>query len=582
MEMINFYIFYLNQWLKKGILLQAIFILLSLIIPFSCCFAVYPPPVVGKHGMVVSVQQLASKAGVDILKKGGNAVDAAVAVGYALAVVYPYAGNLGGGGFMLIRTAEGKNIFLNFRGKAPLAATKDMFLDKKGNIIPKRSLLGYQAITVPGTVMGLNYALTHYGTLPLNEVMKPAIELAEKGYQLSAVDAAILRFGVKDFRKQSNVAAIFLKNNQQPYQTGDQLIQKNLAHSLKLIANQGTNAFYTGPIADQIIQASKSNGGLLTKKDFADYTIEVSNPVECNYRGYQVISAAPPSSGGTTLCEILNIAEAYPLSRMGFHSSQAIHFLVEAMRYAYFDRNNRLGDPDFVKNPVQQLTSKLYAAKIRTKIHPIMATPSTLLKGQPQHESQNTTHYSVVDAKGNAVSVTYTLNNSYGARVIAGNTGFFLNDDMDDFTLKLGAPNSFKLIQGPLNSIAPGKRPLSSMAPTIVTHKGKTVMVLGSPAGPAIITAILQTIINVVDYKMDIKTAVDMPRFHFQWVPDLILKENYSFSRDTEEQLSKMGYHFTQTINPLGVVEAIVVDPVNHIYYGASDDRIPSGKAMGF
>ena len=544
-------------------------------------YAIYPAPVTAKNGLVVSEHALASQVGVDILKKGGNAIDAAVAVGYALAVVNPCCGNIGGGGFMLIHLANGKNIFLNFREKAPLAAKPDMYLDKNGNLIPNKSINGYLAIGVPGTVLGLDEALKRYGSMKREDVMAPAILLADNGFQLSDFDLDIMNEAINDFRQQQNVAAIFLKNNRL-YDSGDILIQKNLAHTLKLIAKAGPDAFYKGDIAKEIVAESKKNGGILSEDDFAQYSVEEYMPITCTYRGYVVTSSPPPSSGGTTLCEILNILEPYPLDKMGFHSAQGTHFIVEAMRNAFADRNNQLGDPLFVKNPVDKLISKEYAAIIRKRIKLYRATPSSEIRsGIAQNEKQNTTHYSVVDNKGNAVSVTYTLNGSFGARVIALQTGFFLNNEMDDFATKVGSPNQFGLVQGVANNIEPRKTPLSSMTPTILTKNGQLFMVVGSPGGPRIITSVLQTILNVLDYGMDIESAVDAPRFHQQWLPDVVYMEPFSFSADTEALLIKRGYTL-QSNAPWSAVEAIYIDPITKKLYGGSDNRRPAGGAIGY
>jgi gamma-glutamyltranspeptidase/glutathione hydrolase len=542
-------------------------------------YAIYPPPVSAPHSMVVSTHYLASQIGADILRRGGNAVDAAVAVGYTLAVVYPAAGNLGGGGFMTIRFADGKETFLNFREKAPLAARPDMYLDKQGNAIKDLSVKGYLAVAIPGTVMGLNTVLKKYGTLPLGQVMAPAIQLAEQGYVLNNVDTDILREATQDFAAQPNAAAIFLKKGK-PYQAGDRLVQSQLADTLKQIAKGGSDAFYQGNIADRIVQASQKNGGILTKQDFTDYQVKELTPLHCEYHGYAITSAPPPSSGGVTLCEMLNILDGYPLSQWGYHSAKSIHYLTEAMRYAFYDRNQRLGDPDFVKNPVAQLLSKSYAEQIRRKINPDHAMSSDKLTGALAPEGNNTTHYSIIDATGNAVSVTYTLNNRFGARVMASDTGFFLNDEMDDFTVKLGVANLFHLVQSDANKIEPGKRPLSSMTPTIISKDGKVWMVVGSPGGPTIITSVLQTFLNVVDYGMDIQSAVDMPRIHMQWLPDQIMREPYAISPDAEEKLAALGYRFKDG-KLFGVVQAILVDPKDHLLYGATDHRIPLGQAVG-
>lgn len=437
---------------------NAAFILLLLFVQ-NLSYGIYPPPVIGKQGMVVTDQAIASQVGIDILKQGGNAIDAAVAVGYALAVVHPCCGNIGGGGFMLIHLAKGSNVFLNFRERAPLAANKNMYLDQKGHLIPNKSLQGYTAVAVPGTVMGLNIALAAYGSLPLATVIAPAIKLAEQGYILTDGDIKILNAGTAYFSKEKNIAAIFLNQNQ-PYVTGDRLIQKDLAKTLKLIAQQGNDAFYQGSIAQTIVKASKQQGGILTQEDFTRFYVEKLNPIQCTYHGYIIVSAPPPSSGGTTLCETLNILASYPLSVFGFHSAAAIHFIVEALRYAFYDRNHLLGDPDFINNPTARLLSTQYAATIRKKISDYRATPSIKEQNTSVNpESRNTTHYSIVDQWGNTAAVTYTLNGYFGSKVIAGDTGFFLNNEMDDFSSKPGTPNQFGLVQGDRNAIQPGKRP---------------------------------------------------------------------------------------------------------------------------
>ncbi|MDE2287779.1 MAG: gamma-glutamyltransferase [Burkholderiales bacterium] len=555
--------------------------------------AVAPPPAYGRHGMVVTTQHLATEVGLKILKEGGNAIDAAVAVGYTLAVVDPCCGNIGGGGFMTLHLADGRNIFVNFRERAPLKATRDMYLDAKGNVVPGRSTRGYLAVGVPGTVMGLDTVLREYGTMTRQQVMAPAIGLAEHGFVLQRGDVDImtgsgkqgdldaLRGPSKLFAQEPNIAAIFLKHGK-PYQVGDRLVQTNLAHTLRLIEKDGAKAFYKGPIADAIVKASNEHGGILSKADFENYFVEQTKPVECDYHGYHVISAPPPSSGGTTLCEILNIIEPYPLAKMGFHSAAATHVMVEAMRHAYVDRNTLLGDPDYVKAPIARLISKDYAARIRASIKPDQATPSSEVKqGVAPHEGTNTTHFSIVDDKGNAVSTTYTINNYFGANVMAGNTGFFLNDEMDDFTSKVGVPNLYGLIQGENNAIAPGKRPLSSMTPSIATKDGKLFMVFGSPGGSRIITIALEVFSDVVDYGMNVQEAVDAPRFHHQWQPDVIQYEPYAFSQDTIDKLKAMGYHF-KAYGPWGAAEAIVVDPATGMLTGGTDQRHPAGAAMGY
>lgn len=532
----------------------------------------------GKNGVVVTTQHYASEVGLQVLKEGGNAVDAAVAVGYALAVTDPCCGNIGGGGFMLIHLANGKDTFINFREKAPEAATRSMYLDKQGNVISGLSTKGYLAIAVPGTVAGLDYALTNYGTKTLKQVMTPAIKLAEQGFVLQQGDINILSAGKKNFIR-SNVAAIFLKDGKTPYQVGDRLVQKNLAQTLKLVANQGTDAFYKGMIAQEVAKASRENGGILTPTDFAHYKVAETQPVRCNYRGYQ-ITASPPPGSGTTLCEMLNILEGYQLQQSGFHSVASLHLMLEAMLYAYVDRNNYLGDPDFIKNPIQQLLSKEYAAQIRMKIPKNRAT-SPNHSSITSHEGTHTTHYSIRDRYGNAVAVTYTINSYFGAGVIAGNSGFFLNNEMDDFTSKIGVPNNFGLRQGSANLIEPGKRPLSSMTPTIVAKNGKVFIITGSPGGSTIPTTVLQVIINVIDYGMDINEAVNAPRIHYQGAPNVVITEPYALKPDVVQNLWQMGYRVAPFL-PWGAAESILVDPKKGLTWGADDRRKPAGKAVAY
>ena len=546
------------------------------------------PPVEAASGMAVSAQHYASEVGAEILKAGGNAVDAAVAIGYVLAVTYPSAGNIGGGGLATIHLSNGKDTFINFREKAPLAASANMYLDAKGDVIPMASLYGYKAVAVPGTVMGFQKMLDEYGTMKREQVMAPAIKLAEQGFTLMAGDVAFFEANADYFRKEPNVGAVYLKNRK-PYAVGDRLVQKDLAATLRKISAKGPDVFYKGDIAERVIAASKAHGGLLTMKDFASYTVDETPPIECSYRGYHIISSPPPSSGGTTICEIINILSVYPMEKMGFHSAQSIHFMVEAMRHAYVDRNFGLGDPAFVKNPLDKILSVEHAAAIRAKIDPAKATPSTEVKpGTPPHEDAQTTHFSVVDKDGNAVSITFTINginDGFGAQVIAGNTGFFLNNEMDDFTSKVGTPNLYGLIQGSTNSIQPGKRPLSSMSPTVVTKDGKLFMVTGSPGGSYIITTVLESILNVVDHKMNVKAAVDAPRIHHQWLPDTIYAEPGAITPDVRKQLEADGYKITGQTNILfGFDEAIVVgsEGGKRVVYGANDRRATSGSAVGY
>lgn len=577
-------------------------ICLCLIAGSPAVWAVTRQPVTAANGMVVTSQHEASAVGVEILRQGGNAIDAAVAVGYALAVTNPCCGNIGGGGFATLHLADGRDIFLNFREKAPAAATETMYLDERGEVVPDLSLEGYLAVAVPGSVLGLDTLLRKYGTMDRAAVMAPAIKLAEDGFILTPGDADILATATGHFAGEGNVAAIFL-NNRRPWKPGDRFVQKNLAATLKLIAQRGPEAFYKGSIADTIVAASKANGGVLSDQDFENYSVTESPPVRCNYRGYELISAPPPSSGGTAICEILNILEGYPIAELGFHSAAAIHLMVEAMRHTFVDRNFLLGDPAFVKNPVERLLSEAYAAEVRAKIDTEKASGSKEVQpGIPPHENTETTHYSIVDAAGNAVSVTYTVNALFGAKVIAGDTGFFLNDEMDDFTVKPGVANLFGLVQGKTNAIAPGKQPLSSMSPTLVTKDGKIFMVLGSPGGSRIITIAVQVIMNVVDHGMNIQEAVNAPRIHHQWLPDQIAVEPYALSPDTIKILTGMGHKIAEQ-SPWGAAEGILVGPedaanttqptsgndamagrkpVPGLLYGGHDDRRPAGSAIGY
>jgi gamma-glutamyltranspeptidase / glutathione hydrolase len=533
-------------------------------------------PVTAKNGMVVTEQHLASEAGLKILKNGGNAIDAAVAVGYALAVTHPCCGNLGGGGFMLIHQANGKDIFLNFREKAPERATSKMYLDKEGKVVPGLSTQGYLAVGVPGTVLGLEQALKTYGTLTRSQVMAPAIELAEKGFVLQSGDLKILD-STKKFNKQPNVAAIFLKNGTTPYQVGDRLVQKDLAKTLKLISEFGSDAFYKGSIAQEITKVSSQNGGILTLKDFANYKVSETQPVNCNYRTYQVVTAPPPG-GGTTLCQMLNILEGYKLK---LDSSDRLQWMLSAMLYAFADRNTYLGDPNFVNNPVSRLISKDYAAQIRAKIPNNRAIPPEPLFPSTPKEGMHTTHYSIKDRFGNAVAVTYTINAYFGAGVVAGNTGFFLNNEMDDFTSKPGVPNKFGLVQGNANIIEPGKQPLSSMTPTIVTKNGKVFIVTGSPGGPTITTTVLQILTNAIDYGMNIQQAVDSPRIHYQGLPNFVATESNTLDAASVQKLWQLGYKVTPLVS-WGAAESILVDPETELLYGANDRRRPAGKAVGY
>jgi gamma-glutamyltranspeptidase / glutathione hydrolase len=546
-------------------------------------------PVAAEKGMVVTAQHLATRIGVDILKRGGNAIDAAVAVGYALAVTYPAAGNLGGGGFMTVRFADGRNTFLDFREKAPRAASRDMYLDKDGNVIQGLSTIGWLAVGVPGTVSGLEYARKKYGTMSRQALIDPAIKLAENGFTLDQGDVDMLASATEDLRKFPATANIFL-NKGQPFAAGEKLAQPELADTLRLIRRQGVGGFYRGRTGAAIVKASRAGGGIIDQEDLDRYKTRELAPIECDYRGYHVISAPPPSSGGVAICEMLNILEGYKLREFGWGSAQALHYEIEAMRHAYADRSSLLGDPDFADIPSRTLTDKSYAAKIRDVIKPDRAELSSdIRQGVAAHEGSNTTHFSIIDNAGNAVSMTYTLNDWFGAKVVASGTGVLMNNEMDDFTPNPDASNIYGFVEKNANAIAPGKTPRSSMSPTILTKDGKPVLVLGTPGGSRIITAVLQTILNVVDFQMDVQEAVDAPRLHNQWLPDATKIEPHALSPDTRKVLESMGHRFEDS--PLANhVAAIMVGAPSlegkaigrNRFYGANDPRGGTGLALGY
>jgi gamma-glutamyltranspeptidase/glutathione hydrolase len=550
--------------------------------------AASPAPVAAQNGMVVTAQQYATHVGVDVLKRGGNAFDAAVAVGYALAVVYPAAGNLGGGGFLTAQFADGRKTFIDFREVAPLAATANMYLDPQGNVIPDLGTRGLLAVAVPGTVSGLEYVREKYGTLPRAQLIAPAIALAA-GFELDQGDVDILHEGTDDFRKDPASAAIFLAHGQ-PLEAGAVLRQPDLARTLRNISRNGAAGFYRGETAAALLATSRAGHGILTQADLDAYETRELAPIECDYRGFHIVAAPPPSSGGIALCEMLNVLEGYPLGEYGYGSARAVHFEIEAMRHAYVDRNNLLGDPAFVRNPFAALIDKRYAEKIRAGIDPEHAGVSAQLSpGTAVHEGTHTTHYSIADRFGNAVAVTYTLNDWFGARITAKGTGVLLNDEMDDFTSKPGVPNMYGLVQGAANKIEPGKRPLSSMTPTIVSRGGKPWMILGTPGGSRIITAVLLTLLNVIDYGMDIQEAVAAPRIHQQWMPEATSVEARALSPDTQKILIGMG-HQLNVPQPENHVAAILIGapaldaaPVGrNRFYGGLDPRRRTGLALGY
>jgi gamma-glutamyltranspeptidase / glutathione hydrolase len=556
-------------------------------------------PVHTQHAIVVSVHPLAADVGVEIMHAGGNAVDAAVATGFALAVVLPGAGNIGGGGFMLVRMADGNTHFLDYREKAPAAATRDMYLDGQGNVIEGASEIGYRSIGVPGSVAGMVYAEQKWGKLTLKQVMAPAIKLARDGYTLTWGEAQELHD--QYLTKFAESRRVFQRDGNY-YLPGDVFRQPDLARTLERISEKPDD-FYHGALARELASALQKGGGLITAEDLANYEVKEREPVRGTYRGYEVISAPPPSSGGTVLIESLNILEGFDLAKMGDRSAESIHFVTEAFRRAFFDRAEFLGDPDFSRIPVSQLIDKRYAAAWRETIDPAHASVSKDLKRPAvfseleqyaaehppatAHEGNHTTHYSVIDSDGNAVAVTTTINDWFGSRVTAAGLGFLMNDEMDDFSSKPGAPNADGLIQGAANAIGPGKRPLSSMTPTIVVHDGKTMLVLGSPGSSKIITTVANVLMGVVDYGMNLQEAVNAPRFHNQWLPDVLNVEKW-FSPDTLGVLRRMGYTIETGLYPGDTsgywsdAECAGIDEKTAVRLGASDGRNSNGKAVGY
>ena len=546
-------------------------------------------PVRAQHAMVVTVQHDATDAGVEILKAGGNAVDAAVAVGFALAVVHPVAGNLGGGGFMLVRLKNGEAHFLDYREEAPGAATANMYLDAKGNVIPDASTVGYRSVGVPGSVAGMVQAEKLWGKLTLARVMQPAIRLARDGFVLSEEEANELHDPLLTEFPESR--KIFQRDGDF-YRTGERFRQPQLTRTLERIAAH-PKTFYEGNMARQIAVAMQMGGGLITAKDLANYQVKDRAPLVGNYQGYQILTAPPPSGGGIGLLETLNILAPYDLQSLGDRSPAEMHFITEAFRRAYMDRTDYLGDPDFTPIPVQQMTSAGYAAAFRKSIQPRQATPSSSLQRPAgflppppkmpvaHHESNQTTHYSVMDADGNAVAVTTTLNNGFGSGVTLPILGFLLNDEMDDFASKQGVPNMYGLIQGPANAIGPYKRPLSAMTPTIVVKNGKVAMVLGSPGGPRITTTVANIFLSVAQGNLNIQQAVDAPRFHHQYLPDVLYLEP-GFPASTVAALRAMGYNVNVGQHDWSDGECIAVDPKTGTLSGGQDHRHNFGKAAGY
>lgn len=538
-------------------------------------------PLWAKNGMVSSQEALASEVGVKILQEGGNAVDAAVAVGFALAVTLPRAGNIGGGGFMMIYDAKkDKTIALDYREKAPLKAYRDMFLDEKGDAVSDLSRYHGLAVGVPGTVAGLIKALEDHGTMSLEQVLAPAISLAEEGIEVTPGLSESLVALTERLQKWPSTTKVFFKEDGSAYEPGEWLKQPELAHSLKLIAEKGVDGFYKGETAEKIVKAVNEAGGVMSLEDFAAYQAIEREPVHGNYRGYEIVSMPPPSSGGAHIIQILNILEGFPLGEYGHNSAKTIHLMAEAMKLAYADRSEYLGDADFVDVPIKGLTSEQYAETLRAQIDPQKARPASEIKANNPvpYESNETTHFSIVDKEGNAVSSTYTLNFSYGTGLVAEGTGILLNNEMDDFSAKPGVPNGYGLIGGDANAVEPEKRPLSSMSPTIVFKEGKPYIVTGSPGGSRIITTVLQIISNVIDHDMNIAEATHAVRVHHQWLPDEIRIE-HALNVDTIGLLEAMGH----TIAPkatMGSTQSIMITPTG--LYGSSDPRSLDAAVVGY
>jgi gamma-glutamyltranspeptidase/glutathione hydrolase len=540
------------------------------------CLAGARQPVRARHAMVVTVEPYATTVGVDVLKSGGNAIDAAVAVGFALAVTHPSAGNLGGGGFLLARFADGRTTFLDFRERAPVAASRDMYLDPSGNPT-EDSITGYRASGVPGTVKGLEFAHRKYGKKSWADLLAPAATLAAKGFPVTFAQAAGFR-NSKNLDRFPESKRIFLKDGHY-YEPDDVLIQPELARTLERIRTLGSKDFYEGETARLLAADMQSHGGLITLEDLQSYKVVEQEPLTGAYHGYDIITAPPPSSGGIGILQMLGVLDGTGYEKTGAGSAASIHTMAEAMRHYFADRSEFLGDPEFAPVPVSRLLDPKYIARIRASIDPHRATPSLEVHpGKTGHsESSETTHYTIVDTDGNVVAVTYTLNGGYGSGVTAAKLGFLLNNEMDDFSIKPGEPNMFGLVQGAANAIQPRKHPLSSMAPTIVLHDGKFYFTVGSPGGPTIINTVLELIVNVLDFHMNIQQAVDSPRFHHQWLPDELRMER-GFSPDTISLLESRG-HKIKLVSSQGEAAAILWDGA--WLQGAPDGR-SEGTAKGF
>ena len=542
----------------------------------------YPLPAHGRHGMVASSDRIASSVGLDVLKRGGNAVDAAVAVALALAVTHPSAGNLGGGGFMLIRMADGRAAAVDYRETAPEKASHDMYLGADGKLVPQLSTSGYLASGVPGTVSGLSLALSKFGKQPWADAVEPARKIAADGFAVSYTLAASLR-NSRAIRAFPEGKRIFQRDGRF-YEEGEVLKQPELAATLGRLKSNGPREFYEGQTAQLLAADMREHGGIITLDDLKNYHAVLREPLKGTYRGYDLLSMPPPSSGGVALFEMLNILERFPVASMGFDSSEKDHLLIETMRRAFADRAEFLGDTDFVKVPVSGLIDKQYASRLAQTIDSAHATASSIIgHGEPAREDRpETTHFTLVDADGNAVSSTYTLNGNFGSGVVVRGAGFFMNNEMDDFAAKPGEPNMFGLIQGEANSVAPHKRPLSAMTPTLVLKNQKLILAVGSPGGPTIINTVLQVILNVFDYHMNIQQAVNAPRLHHQWKPDVIAFEPFGISEDVRRALEKKGHHFADQPGYMGDAEAVMIDQETGLRWGASDPRNADSAALGY
>jgi gamma-glutamyltranspeptidase / glutathione hydrolase len=542
------------------------------------CAATHRPVRAGQ-GMVASANPIASQAGMETLKAGGNAVDAAAVVALALAVSHPEAGNLGGGGFMLIRSADGRSSFIDFREKAPKRARRDMYLDAKGRVIPELSTIGAKAAGVPGTVAGVALALKRFGTISFAEACRPAERLAREGVPLSKYEAGFLRQHAGKLERFPESRRIFLRGGDY-YREGELFRQPELAATFVRLIQRGPDEFYQGETARLMVQAMGEKG-LITLEDLKEYQPVEREPLTGNYRGFAILTAPPPSSGGVALLEMLNMLEGYKLPELGHNSARYLHLMAEVMRRAFADRAAYMGDPDFVAVPTAQLTAKGYAARLRKGIDPARASDSDRIRPGlgAWREPQSTTHFSVVDAAGTMVSCTYTLNDNYGCGVTVPGAGFLLNNEMDDFTGKPGVPNLFGLIQGEANAIAPGKRPLSSMTPTIVLRDGKPWFAIGGPGGPRIINAVLQVLVNVVDFDMNLQQAIDLPRVHHQWRPDTLYVEEFGVSEDTAQALKARGHRLG--LKKISNIQGVMIEPGSGMRLGGSDPR-GDGSSVGY